>query len=67
MQKLPNVLKIKEYIYMKSTYTFKNSVYDTFKDPFSSSQVSTNSSFMASFVTKTLRWNKNFVLNIKKI
>ena len=48
---------------MKSTYKFQNSVYDTFSNPFSDFKVSNNSSFMASFVTKTLRWNKNFVLS----
>lgn len=48
---------------MKITYKLKNSVFDSFKDPFSSSKVSNNSSFMASFVTKKLRWNNNYVLS----
>ena len=37
---------------MKLTYNLKNSIFDSFSDPFSSTKVSNNSSFMASFVTK---------------
>lgn len=48
---------------MKSTYILKNSVFDTFSNSSSSFQSSNNSSFMASFVTKTLRWNNNYVLS----
>ena len=48
---------------MKLTNKYNNSVYDTFKDSFSTPIVSNNSSFMASFVTKTLRWNNNYVLS----
>ena len=48
---------------MKSTYKLKNSVFDTFSNSSSAFQSSNNSSFMASFVTKTLRWNKNYVLS----
>ena len=48
---------------MKVTYNLKNSIFDSFSDPFSSTKVSSNSSFMASFVTKTLRWNNNYVLS----
>ena len=47
---------------MKSTYKLKNSVFDTFSNS-SSFQSSNNSSFMASFVTKTLRWNQNYVMS----
>ena len=48
---------------MKFTYKFNNSVFGNFKDSFSKPIVSNNSSFMASFVTKTLRWNNNYVLS----
>ena len=48
---------------MKSTYKLNNSVFDTFSNSSSSFQNSNNSSFMASFVTKTLRWNNNYVLS----
>jgi len=47
---------------MRLTYTLNNSVYDTFSSK-NTYQVSKNSSFMASFVTKTLRWNNNYVLS----
>lgn len=47
---------------MKSTYKLKNSVFETFSNS-SSFQSSNNSSFMASFVTKTLRWNQNYVMS----
>ena len=44
---------------MKSTHKL-NSIFDTFKKTLNSKN---NSSFMASFVTKTLRWNNNSVLS----
>ena len=47
---------------MKSTFLLKkNSVYDKFSKPLIEPSKPINSSFMASFVTKTLRWNKNYV------
>jgi hypothetical protein len=48
---------------MKSNYIIKNSLFDTFQYSFSSTNPAKNSSFMASFVTKTLRWNQNYVLS----
>ena len=48
---------------MKLTYNLKNSIFDSFSNPYSATKVSNNSSFMASFVTKTLRWNNNYVLS----
>lgn len=47
---------------MKLTYKLKNSVFDVFKNS-SNFNSSNNPSFMASFVTKTTRWNNNYVLS----
>merc|ERR1712045_166120 len=47
---------------MKKTFKLYSSVYDKFKKDNLSSNLE-NSSFMASFVTKTLRWNNNYVLS----
>ena len=44
---------------MKSTYKLTKPVFETFFKSFNSGK--NNSSFMASFVTKTLRWNSNYV------
>ena len=44
---------------MKSTFKLNKPVFETFNKSFEQS----NSSFMASFVTKTLRWNNNYVLS----
>ena len=49
------------YIFMKSTIKLRKPVFETFSKDFNSGK--TNSSFMASFVTKTLRWNNNYVLS----
>ena len=49
---------------MKSTYLLNKSVYNKFlKISNNSYSKSFNSSFMASFVVKTVRWNKNYVLS----
>ena len=45
---------------MKSTYKLDKPVFETFSKSLGSGN---NSSFMASFVTKTLRWNNNYVLS----
>ena len=47
---------------MKSNLVLKNSVFDKFSNPFSSSHSIKTPSFMASFVFKTIRWNKNYML-----
>ena len=44
---------------MKLTYKLNKPVFETFSK--SSGQKNTTLGFMASFVTKTLRWNKNYV------
>jgi len=50
-------------IYMRKTFKLYSSVYDKFKKDNLSSNLE-NSSFMASFVTKTNRWNSNYLLSI---
>ena len=45
---------------MKSTFRLNKPVFETFSKSF---EQSNTSSFMASFVTKTLRWNNNYVLS----
>jgi len=47
---------------MKSNLVLKNSVFDKFSNPFSASNSIKTSSFMASFIFKTTRWNKNYML-----
>jgi len=47
---------------MKSNLVLKNSVFDKFSNPFSSSNSIKTPNFMASFVFKTTRWNKNYML-----
>ena len=48
---------------MRKTFKLYSSVYDKFKKDNLSSNLE-NSSFMASFVTKTNRWNSNYLLSI---
>ena len=48
---------------MKSTYLVKNSVYKKFQKTPIEYKDSIDSSFMASFLTKKLRWNNNYVLS----
>ena len=47
-------------VIMKLTYKLEKPVFETFSKSLDSGN---NSSFMASFVTKTLRWNNNYVLS----
>ena len=46
---------------MQSKNLLQSNVFEGFSKPFSSN-VLESSSFMASFVTKTIRWNKNYLL-----
>jgi len=46
---------------MQSKNLLKSNVFEGFSKPFSSN-VLESSSFMASFVTKTIRWNRNYLL-----
>jgi hypothetical protein len=47
--------------YMKLNNFLKSNVFEGFAKPFSSNFLK-DSSFMASFVTKTIRWNRNYLL-----
>ena len=47
---------------MKSNLKLKNSVFNKFSNSFSASNSIKTSNFMASFVFKTTRWNKNYML-----